>query len=62
VEPAWPTTAVPDRDEPRVEARQERAVPRVRCCAVTQTREVLAGGTVVMLSRHAVGCEVWSAR
>ena len=61
-EPSWPATAVPDRDDTRVEASQARAVLPVRCCVVTQTREVLPGGTVVMLSRHAVGCEVWSAR
>ena len=58
-EPAWPRTELPDRDEDR--PPQPVWAPS-RCCPVTQTREVLAGGTVVMLTAHATGCPVWTAR
>ena len=61
-EPAWPRTALPDRDEDRTGTGPQQMWAPARCCAVTQTREVLAGGTVVMLTIHAAGCTVWTAR
>lgn len=59
---AWPRTALPDRDDIRVPAQDVRPVPPVVCCTVTRVRQVLDGGTVVMLTRHTVDCPVWSAR
>lgn len=61
VEPAWPRTAVPDRDEAPVVAR---AMPPalVACCTVSRDRQVTDGGTVVMLTRHTADCPIWSAR
>lgn len=60
MEPAWPVTVLPDRDEDRPAPQHVRA-PSL-CCAVTRTREILAGGTVVMLTVHAADCRVWTAR
>src|SRR4051794_21945914 len=60
VEPAWPRTELPERDEAVPGPEQMRV--RFECCAATRTREVLAGGTVVMLTVHAPGCAVWAAR
>ncbi|MHA6757692.1 hypothetical protein [Streptacidiphilus sp. PAMC 29251] len=71
-EPAWPRTELPDRDEDRLSAElpdrdEYRPAPQeawapAECCTVTRTRQVLAGGTVVMLTVHAAGCTVWTAR
>ena len=69
-EPSWPRTRQPER-EPRTwqpEREEAHAAPQPLppssgpCCAVTRDREVLDGGTVVLLTRHATGCPVWSAR
>ena len=68
-EPSWPRTALPDRDEPLPHRDEPHAAALpvaspapVDCCAATRHRQVLAGGTVVLLTRHATGCPVWSAR
>lgn len=59
-DPAWPRTVLPDRDQ---EPTAPLSVPAPsHCCAATRTREILAGGTVVMLTVHATGCAVWTAR
>jgi hypothetical protein len=55
-----------DRDELDATA-PHNAVPvttpaSVVCCAATRHRQVLDGGTIVMLTRHAGDCPVWSAR
>ncbi|WP_035791838.1 hypothetical protein [Kitasatospora mediocidica] len=71
--PQWPRTelpdrdvddALPDRDVDDVDVPVRQALPPspARCCAVTRTREITDGGTVVLLTRHAVDCPVWSAR
>ena len=60
-EPSWPRTSLPDRDETRATPPQLPPAPIV-CCTVTRDRQVLDGGTVVQLTRHAAGCPVWSAR
>jgi len=60
-EPSWPRTALPDRDEPRPDQLPVPAAPVV-CCTPTRHRQVLDGGTVVLLTQHATGCSVWSAR
>lgn len=61
VEPAWPRTAVPDRDEAPAVVRATLPVP-VECCSASRDRQVTDGGTVVMLTRHTADCPVWSAR
>jgi len=60
-EPSWPRTRLPDRDETRATPPPLTPAPIV-CCTVTRDRQVLDGGTVVQLTRHAAGCPVWSAR
>ncbi|MDH6108508.1 hypothetical protein P3T36_003848 [Kitasatospora sp. MAP12-15] len=76
--PDWPRTEMPERnernkwdernewderDDARAPTRQLLAAPPAAvCCTVTRTREVLDGGTVVLLTRHSVDCPVWSAR
>lgn len=60
-DPSWPRTQQPDREEPRVAPRPLPPSSGL-CCAVTRDRQVLDGGTVVLLTRHAIGCPVWSAR
>lgn len=60
-EPAWPRTALPDRDEPSA-TRSAPPVPAVACCTVTRDRQVTDGGTVVLLTRHTTDCPIWSAR
>ncbi|GAA1236706.1 hypothetical protein GCM10009665_28570 [Kitasatospora nipponensis] len=62
IRPDWPETTLPERDITRSEARQTRPPAAALCCVVTRTREVLDGGTVVLLTRHATDCPVWSAR
>ncbi|KOV10822.1 hypothetical protein ADK60_37050 [Streptomyces sp. XY431] len=61
VEPAWPRTAVPERDEAPATARAMPSVP-VTCCTVSRDRQITDGGTVVMLTRHTADCPIWSAR
>ena len=60
-EPSWPSTRLPDREEPRDTPPPSASAPVV-CCAATRDRRVLDGGTVVLLTRHATACPVWSAR
>ncbi len=60
-EPAWPRTAVPDRDEAPVIVRATPPEPAV-CCTVSLERQFTDGGTVVMLTRHTADCPIWSAR
>jgi hypothetical protein len=35
---------------------------RAGCCTVVLTREVMDGGTIVMLSTHSADCPLWSSR
>lgn len=59
-EPAWPPTVAPHRGEDSSGPQPVWSPPT--CCRATRTREVLAGGTVVMLTVHESGCTVWAAR
>ncbi|MDH6580643.1 hypothetical protein [Kitasatospora sp. MAP5-34] len=61
-EPAWPHTALPDRDDTGTIAWQVMQAAPVGCCAVTRARQVLDGGAVVILARHEITCPIWSAR
>ncbi|MFJ1707530.1 hypothetical protein [Kitasatospora sp. NPDC088346] len=57
--PYWPRTEAPDRYEP-AEALVAARPRTASCCEVVLTREVMDGGTVVMLSSHTALCPVWS--
>ncbi|CAN3977532.1 hypothetical protein KPATCC21470_0155 [Kitasatospora purpeofusca] len=61
VEPAWPRTEMPDRDEAPAIVRAMSPEP-VSCCTVSRDRQLTDGGTVVMMTRHTADCPVWSAR
>ncbi|MDH6578530.1 hypothetical protein [Kitasatospora sp. MAP5-34] len=61
-EPAWPRTELPDRDDTRVTTQPVRSASPAFCCPITHDRQVLDGGTVMLLTRHTAGCPVWSAR
>ncbi len=61
-EPAWPRTALSDRDGTDTTIRQAPSASPAVCCKVTRTRRVLDGGAVVILGVHAAGCPAWSAR
>nr|BEK62883.1 hypothetical protein KPHV_01100 [Kitasatospora purpeofusca] len=61
MEPAWPRTEMPDRDEAPAVVREMSPEP-VTCCTVSRDRQVSDGGTVVMMTRHMADCPVWSAR
>lgn len=56
----WPDTALPDRDDARVPAQPVRSAQSTLCCPVTHDRRVMDGGTVILLTRHAPHCPVWS--
>ncbi|QMU78104.1 hypothetical protein GXW83_22800 [Streptacidiphilus sp. PB12-B1b] len=60
-EPSRPHTTLPDRDRPRATPPPLPPAP-IACCTVTRARQVLDGGTVVHLTRHAPDCPIWSAR
>ncbi|WP_406192419.1 hypothetical protein OH807_00895 [Kitasatospora sp. NBC_01560] len=60
-EPAWPQTALPDRDEAPAAFRALPPAP-VMCCTVSRDRHVTDGGTVVFLTLHTPDCPIWSAR
>ncbi|MGW2543754.1 hypothetical protein ACWC5I_23470 [Kitasatospora sp. NPDC001574] len=43
--------------EPVVDAA--KPVPLPDCCAITHTRRVALGGTVMLISTHRADCRVW---
>ncbi|MER8184477.1 hypothetical protein [Kitasatospora sp. NPDC094015] len=60
-QPTWWGTDLPDRDEAPAVVRAA-ALSSMTCCTVVHDRQLSDGGTVVMVTRHAATCPIWSAR
>lgn len=59
-----PPVASPSRPEAAPARRMPALVPAARrgCCQAVRSRQVMEGGGILLLTRHAVDCPVWSTR